>query len=83
MKLIEPDELKQFAELLTRRSWSLGDFELCEADVTDPCSDELLPIKGYVEVRRKLNGMAMEYPTGDGAVWVAAFERDLACGRFG
>ncbi len=82
MKLIEPDELAQFSNLLTRRSWSLGDFELREADVTDPGSDELLPMKGYVEVRRKSNGMAMEYPTGDGTVWVAAFERDLACGRF-
>jgi hypothetical protein len=83
MKLIEPDELAQFSDLLTRRSWSPADFELREADVTDPGSDELLPMKGYVEVRRMSNGMAMEYPTGDGAVWVAAFARDVARGRFG
>lgn len=83
MKLIEPDELEQFSDLLARRSCSLGDFELHEADVTDPGIDELLPMKGYVEVRPKSNGTAMEYPTGDGTVWVAAFERDLACGRFG
>ena len=83
MRLIEQDELKRFSEILESRSCSLADFELREADVTDPLSDELLPLKGYVEIRRLSTNMAREYPTGDGTTWVSDFERDLACGHFG
>jgi hypothetical protein len=83
MQLIEPDELLRFAASLSKRSWSLADFELRDVDITDPGSDELLPMKGYVEVCRKSNGAVREYPTGDGTVWVVGFDRDLACGYFG
>lgn len=82
MKLIEPDELRQCSEILQRRSWSMADFTLRETDVTDPGSDELLPIKGYVEIRRTSNDRYREYATGDGTSWVLAFERDLAGGHF-
>lgn len=83
MRLIEPDELNQFAEILKRRSCSLADFELHERDITDPKSDELTPMKGYVEIHRKSSNAVREYPTGDGSAWVADFERDLAAGHFG
>jgi hypothetical protein len=83
MRLIEADELRQFSEILKNRSCSLEDFELHELDTTDPKSDELWPLKGYVEIRRKSNDVVREYVTGDGTSWVSAFENDLGTGRFG
>lgn len=83
MGLIEPDEMRLYAEVLNARSWNPADFELREVDVTDPGGDELLPIKGYVEVRYRPTACCREYPTGDGTAWVPAFERDLIAGRFG
>ena len=82
MSVIEPDEMKRFAEVLHARSCDAADFELTDVDVTDPGSDELLPIKGYVEIRRRSTDRYREYPTGDGTAWVPAFERDLLAGRF-
>jgi hypothetical protein len=83
MKLIELDELQHFSNVLASNSCSSEDFELQEMDLTDPKSDELLPIKGYVEVRRMSNNFAMAYPIGDGSAWVRAFEKDLHKGSFG
>jgi hypothetical protein len=83
MRLIDADELRQFSEILKNRSCSLADFELHELDMTDPKSDELSPMRGYVEIRRKSNDAAREYTTGDGTSWVSAFEKDLGSGRFG
>lgn len=82
MSLIEPDELARYAEILRAHSWRTTDFELHESDVTDPVSDELLPIMGYVDVRCKSTNRRTEYPTGDGSDWLRAFERDLFAGRF-
>jgi len=83
MRLIETDELKKFSEILESKSCSFSEFELYELDITDPKSDELTPIKGYVEIRRKSNDAVREYVTGDGTSWVSAFEKDLSAGRFG
>jgi len=83
MELIEPDEMKRFSKILRLRTLNPTDFELRQTDVTDPGSDELLPMKGYVEISRKSNAICREYPTGDGSVWVSAFERDLLGGWFG
>lgn len=83
MRPIEADELRQFSKILKSRSCSLADFELQELDVTDPQSDELPPLKGYVEIRRKSNDVVREYATGDGTSWVSAFEKDLGTVRFG
>jgi len=83
MRLIEADELRQFSEILKSRSCSFADFELHELDMTDPKSDELSPIKGYVEIRRKSNDAVREYAAGDGTSWVSVFEKDLGAGRFG
>jgi len=82
MGLIEADEMQWFMDVLSRQSRASADFELREVDTTDPGSDELLPLKGYVEIRCKPTARCKEYPTGDGTAWVAAFERDLAGGRF-
>lgn len=82
MKLIEPDEMRCYAEVLHAHARNAAEFELHEVDVTDPGSDELLPIKGYVEIRCRSTQRCREYPTGDGAAWVPAFERDLLAGRF-
>lgn len=83
MELIEPDEMLRYGQVL--RAWSCdpADFELHEVDTTDPCSDELYPIKGYVDILRNSTAQRREYPTGDGTAWVETFERDLAAGRFG
>jgi hypothetical protein len=82
MRLIEADELRQYSQVLKSRSCSPADFELAELDTTDPKSDELLPLKGYVEIRRKSNDVVRAYATGDGTSWVAMFEKDFGTGRF-
>lgn len=82
MRLIEAVELREFSDILRRRSCSVTDFELYELDTTDPKSDELSPIKGYVEIRRKFNNAVREYATGDGTSWVSVFEKDLGAGCF-
>lgn len=82
MTLIEPDEIRRYAEILQAHSWHAADFDLHEVDITDPVSDELLPIKGYVEICCRSTDRWREYPTGDGTAWVPSFERDLLAGRF-
>lgn len=83
MELIEPDELLRYGQVLSAWSCDPADFELHEVDTTDPCSDELYPFKGYVDILRRSTAQRREYPNGDGTTWVAAFERDLAAKRFG
>ena len=83
MKLIEPEELQGFSMVLASHAYAAEDFGLLELDLTDPKSDELLPMKGYVEVRRRSRNIAMDYATGDGTAWVHAFEKDLRSGCFG
>lgn len=82
MSLIEPDEMRRFADVLQAHCLDAKDFDLHEVDTSDPLSDELLPIKGYVEIRCRSTDRCREYPTGDGTAWVQAFERDLFGGRF-
>jgi len=83
MELIEPDEMRRYAYILNAGSCNVGDFELYEVDTTDPMSDELLPIKGYVHVLCRSTAFWKEYPIGDGTAWVSAFERDFVAGKFG
>jgi hypothetical protein len=75
IKMIELDELQHFSKVLASNSCSPEDFELQKLDLIDPKSGELLPTKGYVEVRRQSNNSAMACSTGDGSTWVQAFER--------
>ena len=56
MGLIEPDEMRQYLEVLAVRSVDPLDFELLEVDLTDPASDELSPMKGYVDIRCRSTG---------------------------
>lgn len=82
MGLIEPDEMRRYLEVLAMRSMDPLDFELLEVDLTDPASDELSPMKGYVDIRCRSTGRRREYPIGDATAWVPAFERDLLAGHF-
>ena len=61
----------------------LGSYKLHEVDRTDPCSDEFYPFKGEVDICPFSTAQRKEYPAGDRAAWVEAFERDLVAGRFG
>lgn len=82
MKLIEPDEKGDFHAVLRARHLAAGDFELHEIDTTDPKTDEVLGLTGFVTVSRKSSGQKKQYPIGDGSTWVAEFERDLLQGAF-
>lgn len=82
MKLIEPDEKSDFHAVLQAQHLAAGDFELHEVDTTDPKTDEVLGLTGFVTVSRKSSGRKKQYPTGDGSTWVAEFERDLLQGAF-
>lgn len=78
MKLIEPDEMHRFEAVLAQHRLSPDDFELRETDTTDPKTDEILALTGFVKIARKSTGKHREYPTGDGSHWVEDFQRDLA-----
>ncbi|WP_407928005.1 transcriptional regulator [Collimonas humicola] len=82
MKLIEPGEKKDFHAVLQARHLAADDFELHEVDTTDPKTDEILGLTGFVTVSRKSSGRKTQYPIGDGSTWVAEFERDLMRGAF-
>ena len=82
MKLIEPGEQKDFHAVLQARHLAADDFELHEVDTTDPKTDEILGLTGFVTVSRKSSGRKTQYPIGDGSTWVAEFERDLMRGAF-
>lgn len=82
MKLIESDEKKDFHRFLSKQHLAADDFELHEVDTTDPKTDEILALAGFVTVSRKSTGQKKQYPTGDGSTWVADFKRDLLHGVF-
>ncbi|HWW05404.1 transcriptional regulator [Collimonas sp.] len=83
MKLIEPDEKNDFHAILQAQHLAADDFELHEVDTTDPKTDEIFALSGFVTVSRKSTGRKKQYPIGDGSSWVAEFERDLSSGDFG
>lgn len=78
MNLIEADEMSEFRSILSRSGLSVKDFELRETDTTDPRTDEIYALTGFVRILRKSTGKQREYPTGDGSKWVEEFARDLA-----
>jgi hypothetical protein len=82
MNLIEPDELKQFQKVLAQFHLTAGEFTLRETDTTDPKTDEIYALTGFVKITRNSNGKQGEYPTGDDSRWVEEFERDLAEKKF-
>ncbi|WP_041741546.1 hypothetical protein [Collimonas fungivorans] len=82
MKLIEQDEMEDFQAILQARQLAADDFELHQVDTTDPKTDEIFGLTGFVTVSRKSNGHKKQYPIGDGSSWVTEFERDLQRGAF-
>jgi hypothetical protein len=78
MKLVEQDEMTAFRAVLEKSKLPASDFDLCEVDTTDPKTDEIEALRGFVKITRKSTGQQREYPTGDGSRWVEEFERDLA-----
>jgi len=83
MKLIEQDEMDDFQAVLRRFNLSAEDFDLAETDTTDPKTDEIFALTGFVVVTRKSNQLKAQYPIGDASRWVEEFERDLKENLFG
>lgn len=83
MKLIETDELEAYHAVLARFGLRGNDFDLSETDTTDPKTDEVFALEGFVVITRKSTQRQKQYPIGDGSKWVEAFERDLAKNLFG
>ncbi|NVE00644.1 transcriptional regulator [Massilia sp. BJB1822] len=82
MELIEPEEMAEFRPLLTTRGLDLADFALEEVDATDPKSDEVAPLQGYLTGRRRSTGQTRQYVTGDGSAWLRLLSEDLGAGTF-
>ena len=83
MKLIEQDELDAYRAVLARSGLRDDDFELSETDTTDPKTDEVFALEGFVVITRKSTQRQKQYPIGDGSAWVEAFARDLERNDFG
>ena len=83
MKLIEQDELDSYRAVLARFCLRQDDFDLRETDTTDPKTDEIFALEGFVAITRKSTQQQKQYRIGDGSAWVAIFERDLAKSAFG
>ena len=77
MKLIEQGEKDDFQAVLKRFNLSEGDFNLAETDTTDPHTDEIFALTGFVVVTQKSTSLKVQYPIGDGSRWVEEFERDV------
>ena len=77
MKLIETDELEAYHAVLARFGLRGNDSDLSETDTTDPKTDEVFALEGFVVITRKSTQRQKQYPIGDGSKWVEAFERDL------
>lgn len=83
MILIEQDEMDRFQGVLKRFKLTMDDFDLVETDTTDPKTDEIIALTGFVVVTQKNTNLKAQYPIGDGARWVEEFERDLEMHLFG
>jgi len=83
MKLIGQDELDAYRAVLARFGLRGNDFDLSETDTTDPKTDEVFALEGFVVITRRSTQRQKEYPIGDGCAWVEMFERDLARNSFG
>lgn len=83
MNLIEQDEKDDFQAVLKRFNLTAEDFDLAETDTTDPKTDEIFALTGFVVVTRKSTNLKAQYQIGDGSRWVEEFERDIAKNVFG
>jgi hypothetical protein len=82
MRLIEPDEHKEFLATLERVGLAKDDFSLQETDTTDPKGDENFGLQGYVIITRLSTRVAKEYTIGDESDWLEHFRKDLKAGAF-
>lgn len=82
MRLIEPDEYRDFLATLERHGLAEGDFDLQETDTTDPKGDENLGLQGYVTITRCSTRITKEYVIGDESDWLQHFRKDLEAGAF-
>lgn len=83
MKLIEQEEKDEFFRILARYHLIADDFVLQETDTTDPQTDEIQALAGFVVVVRKSTMRNVEYPIGDGVRWLKKVESDIVKGAFG
>lgn len=83
MELIEPSEHSRFLSFLERHGLPRQDFMLVEVDTTDPKSDEIYGLQGWVTIRRLSSGAFREYLIGDESDWLEHFSRDVHAGTFG
>jgi hypothetical protein len=83
MTLIEQVEKDDFLAVLKRFKLTAEDFVLVETDTTDPQTDEIFALTGFVVVTQKSTNLKSQYPIGDGSQWVYEFERDLEMHSFG
>jgi hypothetical protein len=77
MKLIEQDERDDFQAVLKRFNLCAGDFSLAETDTTNPKTDEVFALTGFVVVTQRSTSLKAQYPISDGSKWVEDFERDI------
>jgi hypothetical protein len=82
MRMIEPDEHKDFLATLERSGLAEDDFALLETDTTDPKGDENLGLQGYVTIARLSTQVTKEYVIGDESDWLQHFRKDLEAGVF-
>ncbi|AOK48125.1 transcriptional regulator [Burkholderia sp. MSMB617WGS] len=82
MRLIEPNEHKDYLAALHGRGLSGSDFALRETDTTDPKSDENFGQMGFVTITRRSTHVTREYPLGDASDWLQHFKNDLETGAF-
>jgi hypothetical protein len=81
--LIEQDEKDKFQGVLKRFKLTMDDFDLAETDTTDPKTDEIIALTGFVVITQKSTNLKAQYPIGDGSRWIEEFERDLKMHLFG
>jgi len=79
MRLIEPDEHKEFLATLERIGLARDDFSLQETytDTADPKGDENFGLQGYVVITRLSMRVTKEYRIGDEGDWLEHFRKDL------
>lgn len=75
--------MNDFQRVLKRFKLPLEDFDLAETDTTDPKTDEIFALTGFVVVTQRSTNLKAQYPIGDGSRWVEEFERDIEKNLFG
>jgi hypothetical protein len=83
MKLIEQEDKEAFFKVLEQFNLPAEDFDLIETDTTDPKSDEILALTGFVVITRKSTNQSVEYPIGVSTSWTERFEMDISKNVFG